>query len=160
MSNPTVEAANEATGAEPLNQSPTEPQPPKQQPSRNEIPSSLTALPPECEPVVFPLHLDSRADSNQAVSTLPNARKFEDLVKAEVRPAGPARAEEVEMEAWRTVAGGMHEDVVGAVRKAVDGGAVKVYKVETGKNKAEYFVIGLDLDGERMLGVRITGLCS
>ena len=147
--NPTVEAANRATGEQPLNISPNGPVPPKQSSSRDEIPSALSSsLPAGCEAIAFPLDLDSTKDTHQAVASLPDARKFEDLVKAVVHPSGPSRAEEVNTDVASA-------DVVRAVANEVDDGNVKVYKVETGKDKREYYVIGLDLERERMLGVWI-----
>ena len=156
--NPTLAAANESTGLEPLNAQPTSPQPPKQQPTGDEIPSSLTNLPSGFEPFVFPLDLGSRTKSNQTVSALPSANAFEDLVKAKIRPPGPARAEEVEVNGWKAEMGAKYGDIVDKVMNVVEGGQVKVYKVVTGLGKGEYYVAGLDLDGERILGVRVPGL--
>ena len=156
--NPTLAAANESTGLEPLNAQPTSPQPPKQHPTGDEIPSSLNTLPSGFEPFVFPLDLGSRTKSNQTVSALPSANAFEDLVKAKIRPPGPARAEEVEVEVWKAEMGTEYADIVDKVGNVVEGGQVKVYKVSTGLGKGEYYVAGLDLDGERILGVRVTGL--
>jgi len=34
---------------------------------------------------------------------------------------------------------------------------VKGYRVETGVGKGEVYVVGLDLDGERLVGVRVLG---
>lgn len=42
----------------------------------------MTSLTSRFEPVVFPLDLSSRTKSNQTVSSLPSANRFEDLVKA------------------------------------------------------------------------------
>lgn len=153
--NPTVESANEATGVEPLNASPNEPQIPQQPKSRaDDIPSPLKSLPDGCELIVFPLSLDPTADTHQNVASLPDSRKFEDLVKAKVRPAGPARAVVMETAAWQD----KYADVLDKVRQAADEGQVKFYRLQTGKNKAEGYVVGLDVEGERLLGVRIIGL--
>ena len=62
------------------------------------------------------------------------------------------------MRAWEAEMGAEYADIVNKVRNAVEGGQVKVYKVGTGLGKGEYYVAGLDLDGERILGVRVTGL--
>ena len=156
--NPTLAAANESTGLEPLNAQPTSPQPPKKQPTGDEIPSFLTSLPSGFELFVFPLDLGSRTKSNQTVSALPSANAFEDLVRAKIRPPGPARVEEVDVEAWKAETGSENADIVDKVRDVVEGEQVKVYKVVTGLGKGEYYVAGLDLDGERILGVRVTGL--
>lgn len=156
--NPTLAAANEATGIEPLNTQPTSPQPPKQHPTGDEIPSSLTSLPSQFEPFVFPLDLGSRNKSSQSISSLPSANEFEDLVKAKIRPPGPARAEEVEIETWKAQSGAEYADVVDKIKEVVEGGQVKAYKVATGLGKGEFYLAGLDLDGERILGVRVKGL--
>lgn len=153
--NPTLDAANEATGVEPLNTGPNVPQIPQEPPAKDDnIPASLKSLPSGCEVVVFPLSLQEKADSNDNVASLPHARQFEDFVQAKIRPAGPARAEVMETRAWQD----KYSDILGKVREAVDGGEVKFYRIQTGKDKAEGYIVGLDLDGERMLGVRILGL--
>ncbi|KAK5172797.1 uncharacterized protein LTR77_002917 [Saxophila tyrrhenica] len=150
--NPTVASANESTGVEPLNTSPTEPVPLKQDVDpANDVPPTLTDLPAGCEPVVFPLDLGSRTKNNQTVSSLPSAREFEDLVKAKIRPPGPARAEEVPMESAKSE----YKEVLDKVGVAIGTDEVKVYKLETGMGKGEVYVVGLDVDGERIVGVRI-----
>jgi len=156
--NPTLAAANAATGTDPLNSQPSSPQPPQQQPTGAEPPAALASLPSPFEPVVLPLDLGSRTQNNQTVSALPSASEFEDLVKATVRPAGPSRAEEVDVESWKAQLGAQYADVVDKVSSVVESRQVKVYKVDTGLKKAEYYVVGLDLDGERIVGVRVTGL--
>ena len=152
--NPTLAAANESTGLEPLNAQPTSPQPPKQDTPSDSIPASLTSLPPNFEPVVFPLDLGSRGSNNQSVSSFPSPNQFEDLVKVKARPPGPARAEEVPVESF----GGEYTEVLRIVRDSVDSRQVKVYKVETGVGKGEYYIVGLDLDAEKLMGVRKKGL--
>ena len=62
------------------------------------------------------------------------------------------------MEAWKAEMGPEYANIVDKVRNVVEGGQVKVYKVGTGLGKGEFYVAGLDLDGERILGVRVTGL--
>ena len=155
--NPTLAAANESTGMEPLNAQPTSPQPPKQDTSLDTLPSSLNSLPSGFEPVMFPLDLGSRTKSSQTVSSLPNANQFEDLVKVKTRPPGPTRAEEVDLETLRRDLGIEGADVVEKIRAAVDGGKIGGYKVNTGVGKGELYVIGLDLDGERLVGVYVKG---
>ena len=130
--NPTLAAANEPTGIEPLNAQPTEPQPPKQHPTGDKIPASLTSLPSGFEHVVFPFGHGSRTKSNQTVSSLPSADQSEDLVKAKVRPPGPARPKEVEVESWKAQLGAEYADVWDKVRNVVEGRRVEVYKVATG----------------------------
>lgn len=153
--NPTLDAANEATGVEPLNAGPDEPQIPQEPASKDDnIPESLTSLPSGCELVVFPLSLQSKKDTQENISSLPHARRFEDLVQAVIRPAGPARAEVMETSAWQD----KYSDVLEKVRKAADGGDVGFYRIQTGKDKAEGYIVGLDLEGERILGVRVLDL--
>ena len=148
--NPTVDAANESTGIEPLNATPNEPQPPNQ--AADTIPASLASLPSGCEPVIFPLDASaSGKSSNQNVSSLPSAAQFEDLVKAQIRPPGPARAEEVDYQSL----GMEHREIMEKVVDAVQGAEVKVYKLEVGKGKSEWYLAGLDGDGERIVAVRM-----
>ena len=64
----------------------------------------------------------------------------------------------MEVQAWEAEMGTEYADMVDKVRNVVEGGQLKVYKVGTGVGKREYYVAGLDLDGERILGVRVTGL--
>ena len=153
--NPTVAAANESTGFEPLNAQPTEPQPPKQDVSSDTVPPPLASLPSGFEPVFFPLDLGSRTKSSQTISSLPTATQFEDLVKAVTRPPGPTRAEEVEVESLQAQMGPAYIDVVEKITNVVESRQVKAFKVNTGLGKAEHYVVGLDLDGERILGVRL-----
>lgn len=40
------------------------------------------------------------------------------------------------------------------VRDAGEGGEVRVYRVETGGARVEYFVLGLEKEGGRVVGVR------
>lgn len=153
--NPTLDAANEATGVEPLNAGPNEPQTPQQAPAKEDnIPASLTSLPPNCEAVVFPLSLQSKTDTQENASSLPHALQFEKLVQAVVRPAGPSRAEVMETGAWQD----KYSDILRQVREASDDGEVKFYRIQTGKDKAEGYVVGMDLDGDRILGARILNL--
>ena len=152
--NPTLEAANESTGLEPLNAQPSSPRLPKQDTSSGSLPASLTSLPSSFEPVFFPLDLGSRTSNNQSISSLPSGNQFEDLVKAKTRPPGPTRAEEVP----EAQLGEEYEDVISKVRDAVHSKQVKIYRVETGVGKGEYHIIGLDLNGDRLLGARTSGL--
>lgn len=156
--NPTLDAAEAGTGIEPLNAGPKEPQPLKQEPGRDTIPSSLSSLPPNSAALTLPLSTSSKLDTHQNTSSLPSASGFEDLVKAEVRPPGPARAEDVGLEEWGRVAGAEYAELVMRVQEAVGGEEVKVYKVVAGVGKAEWYVAGLDVEGERIVAVRVTGL--
>ena len=150
--NPTLDAANASTGTEPLNTAPPGPQTPQQPSLNDEPPTQLTSLPSGFEPVVFPLELGDRTKNNQTLSSssLPSANQFEDLVKAKTRPPGPSRAEEIGVE-------GVEKEVLEKVKGVVEGGRVKGYRVETGVGKGEVYVVGLDLDGERLVGVRVLG---
>ena len=154
--NPTFADANEATGVEPLNTAPTAPQPPKQHATGAEPPASLTSLPSGFEPVVFPLDLGSRTKNSQSVASLPSANQFEDLVKAKIRPPGPARAEELG-DAEVSALEAEYADVWDKVKGVVEGGQVKAYKVEGGVGKREHYIVGLDRDGDRIVGVRAAG---
>ncbi|KAL6719495.1 hypothetical protein ACLMJK_003735 [Lecanora helva] len=149
--NPTLAAANESTGLEPLNAQPKSPQPPKQDTSADSIPTPLTYLPSQYKPIMFPLDLGSRTSNNQSISSLPSANQFEDLVKAKILPPGPTRAEEVSV---GTISDS-YADALDAVRDVVDDRQVKVYKVETGVQKGEYYIVGLHLKSERIIGVRV-----
>ena len=106
---------------------------------------------------MFPLDLGSRTKSSQTVSSLPTANQFEDLVKVKTRPPGPTRAEEVDLETLKRDLGVEGADVVEKIRAAVDGGEIGGYKVNTGVGKGELYVMGLDLEGERLVGVCIKG---
>ena len=152
--NPTLDAANESTGVEPLNAPPKEPQAPNQANTRSAVPPTLSSLPSGCD------FIDFRFDiiGSQPVDGLPTARQFEDIVKAKVHPSGPARAEEIGLDGWEEVAGVRYAEALGKVGEAVEDGAVNVYKVETGIGKTEYYLLGLGLDGDRLVGVRISDL--
>ena len=76
-------------------------------------------------------------------------------MKAKTRLAGPARAEEVGTESWTAQQGTEYADVVEKVKSIADSRRVKIYKVATGVDKAEYYIVGLDLDGERIVGVQV-----
>lgn len=145
---------------EPLNAGPTEPVPLKEDAGRDVIPSTLSSLPAGCEAIIFPLSLSQKLDTHQNVSGLPSSSGFEDLVKAKVRPAGPARAEDVGVEGWGKTAGAEHAELVTRVQEAAGGGEVGVYKLQAGVGKEEYYVAALDANNERIIAVRVTGLGS
>lgn len=48
---------------------------------------------------------------------------------------------------------GQYKEVLQAVEKAGDGSA-RIFRVETGKARAEYYVIGFDEKGGRIVGLR------
>lgn len=159
--NPTLDAAEAGTGMEPLNAGPNEPQAPQIHPDRDTtIPSSLAMLPQNSTAFILPLSLSPKLDTNQNVSSLPSSSGFEELVQAEIRPPGPSRAEEVALEEWGKVAGAEYADLVMKVQDAAGGGDTKVYKLVAGVGKAEYYVAALDVNKERILAVRVTGLSA
>ena len=45
-------------------------------------------------------------------------------------------------------------EVIQKIRSAVEEQDVKIYKVATGVGKGEYYVVGLDRDGERIIGAK------
>lgn len=77
-----------------------------------------------------------------------------------MRSPGPARAEEVDIQSLETQLEAEYADVVDKIKKEVEDGQVKVYKVYTGLRKEQYFVVGLHTDGERTFGVRTTDLST
>ena len=151
--NPTLAAANESTGLEPLNATPHDPVPPNE-PSSNEPPPPLTSLPTGFQSINLPLDLGSRTKSSLSVSSLPSANEFEDLIRAKTRPPGPVRAEELDVEIAKQELGSDLGEVIQKIRSAVEEQDVKIYKVATGVGKGEYYVVGLDRDGERIIGAK------
>lgn len=117
-------------------------------------------LPQNSTAHIFPLSLSPKLDDNQNVSTLPSSSGFEELVQAGIRPPGPSRAEEVSLEQWGSMSGAEYADLPMKMQKAVGEGDVKVYKLVAGVGKEEYYIAGLDADGERILVVRVSGLKS
>ena len=151
--NPAVASAEEATGLQPLNAGPTEPQPPQHEPAVSDptidtIPSSLQDLPAPYES--FVLALDS-SDSRSA-SSYPSDSQFEDLVRAGLLPEGPVRAESVETANVKTPDG--FEDILRMLENVGEGGQAKVYRIVRGQKKADVFVVTLDLDNDRLVGVK------
>ena len=63
---------------------------------------------------------------------------------------GPARAEELSVSEFDPR--GEYRDVVKEVEGVLDGGELKVFRVERGKTRVEYYLVGLR-DGS-LLGVR------
>lgn len=53
---------------------------------------------------------------------------------------------------------GQYKDVVDAVREAVKGGDVRVYRVEKGGTRVEYWVVGTE--GGLLVGVKAEGVES
>lgn len=156
--NPTVQSAEEATGQAPLNAQPSEPQLPQHgsfvaDPTMDTLPASLANLPEPFQAFVLALDTrDSREKNSQSVDPedYPNASKFEDLVKRGLRPEGPARAESVKVDEVKWPAG--FETVKGIVAEC--GESLKAYEVVQGVRKADVFFVNVDLDNDRLVGVR------
>lgn len=56
-------------------------------------------------------------------------------------------------------AGGQYTEVLEAVEKTGDGKA-RVYRVEHGSTRAEYYIIGLDVEGGRVVGMKVRAVES
>jgi hypothetical protein len=156
--NPTLLSAEEATGLEPLNKQPSQPQIPQsgsmlKNPTLDTLPESLSALPEPFEAFVLGLDTrDSREKNSESIdpTTYPNDSKFEDLVKKGLKPEGPARAQAVNVEEVKWPAG--FEAVRQMVAEAGEGS--KAFEVVMGLHKSEVFVISVDLDNDRIVGVK------
>ncbi|KAM0719094.1 hypothetical protein Q7P37_004999 [Cladosporium fusiforme] len=156
--NPTVRSAEEATGMSPLNAQPSEPQPPQHgsflaDPTMDTLPPSLTNLPSPIQAFVLALDTRDTRDKNAESidpSKYPDASKFEDLVKKGLRPEGPARAQDVPLEQVQWPAG------FEAIKQIVaeNGEGLKAFEVVQGVKKADVFVVAVDLDNDRLVGVR------
>lgn len=158
--NPTLDSAQEDTGIAPLNVGAAEPQPPQHgpvvsDPTIDTIPPALQSLPAPFESFVMALDAtDSRTKNKQSVSpaTYPSDSEFEDLVKAGLRPEGPVRAEEVQPQGVKWPEG--YREVVKQLESVGEGQHTKVYKVVRGQKKADLFVVSLDLENDRLVGVK------
>lgn len=156
--NPTVLSAEQATGLSPLNKQPSQPQPPQsgsmvKNPTLDTLPSSLSNLPSPFTPFVLALDTrDSREKNDNTIdpATYPDSSKFEDLVKAGLKPEGPARAQAVDLGEVKWPAG--FEAVKPMVADAGEG--LKAFEVVTGVHKAEVYVVAVDLGAERIVGVK------
>ncbi|TKA65070.1 hypothetical protein B0A55_09747 [Friedmanniomyces simplex] len=159
--NPTVAAAQQDTGMAPLNTRPSSPQPPQHDPvvvdpTIDTIPKALQGIPEPFEAFVLPLDTNPRssAKSNHTISSgnYPTESQFEDLVKAGLHLEGPVRAEHLKPQGLKWPDG--YREVVKHV-ESVDGEQhVGMYKVFRGQHKAEVYVVSLDTDNERLVGVR------
>jgi hypothetical protein len=49
---------------------------------------------------------------------------------------------------------GQYKHVVDATRKACKGGDVRVYRVQIGGTRVEYFVVGIEREAARLVGVK------
>lgn len=156
--NPQVHSAEEATGMEPLNKQPSQPQIPQsgsmvKDPTMDTLPSSLSNLPSPFEAFVLGLDTrDSREKNSETIdpATYPNDSKFEDLVRKGLKPEGPARAQGVNVGEVQWPAG--YEAVKQMV--ADEGEGLKAFEVVMGVKKAEVFVVAVDLDNDRLVGVK------
>jgi hypothetical protein len=75
---------------------------------------------------------------------------FEKLVAKASGNNGPTRAEELIVSEFDPR--GEYRDVVKEAEGVVDGGELKVFRVERGKTRVEYYLVGLR--GGRLVGVR------
>lgn len=156
--NPTLVSAEQATGLSPLNSQPSEPQIPQsgsvvKNPTLDTLPQSLSNLPSPFTAFVLALDTrDSREKNDNSVNpaTYPGSSKFEDLVKAGLKPEGPARAQAVNVEELKWPAG--FEAVKQMVADAGEG--LKAFEVVMGVHKAEMYVVSVDLENERLVGVK------
>jgi hypothetical protein len=156
--NPTVRSAEEATGLEPLNKQPSQPQIPQsgsmvKNPTLDTLPQSLSNLPKPFEAFVLGLDIrDSREKNSESIdpATYPSDSKFEDLVKKGLKPEGPARAQAVDVQEVQWPSG--FEAVRQMVAEAGEG--LKAFEVVMGLHKSEVFVISVDLDNDRLVGVK------
>jgi len=156
--NPTLLSAEQATGLEPLNKQPSHPQPPQngsmvKNPTLDTLPPSLSNLPSPFEAFVLGLDTrDSREKNSESIdpTTYPDDSKFEDLVKKGLKPEGPARAQAVSVEEVKWPVG--FEAVRQMVAEA--GERLKAFEVVMGLQKSEVFVISVDLENDRIVGVK------
>lgn len=157
--NPTLDAANAATGEEPLNIQPNGPQPPQHapvvsDPTIDQLPPALRNLPAPFESFVLPLDSENtRTKNNQSISTdYPDSSRFEELVKATLKPEGPVRAESVRPEDVTWPEG--CREIMKKIELTGEERDLKVYQVVQGVGKGEMYAVTLDLDNDRMLGVK------
>jgi hypothetical protein len=159
--NPTLDSAEADTGMAPLNAGPTEPQPPQhapftKDPTIDNIPTALQNVHAPFEAFVLPLDTNQRTGSknSQTISTdtYPNDDQFEDLVKAGLHPEGPVRAEQIKPQDVRWPDG--YREVIKHVESLGAEQDVRMFKVVRGQKKSEVFVVSLDVDNERLVGVR------
>ena len=161
MSNPTLRAAEEATGMEPLNAAPSEPQPPQHapvvsDPTVDTVPTALQNIHAPFQGFVLALDsADTRTKNKDTISKAgdyPDSSKFEDLVQAAMKPEGPVRAEEIKPEEvkwpedWR--------EIIKRVETVGEPNDLRVFKVVEGKGKAEIMAVSLDLVNDRLVGVK------
>jgi hypothetical protein len=156
--NPTVLSAEEATGLQPLNKQASQPQTPQsgsmvKNPTLDTLPESLFNLPEPFEAFVLDLDTKDSCEKNAESinpATYPNDSKFEDLVRKGLKPEGPARAQAVDVGEVQWPSG--FEAVKQMVAEAGEG--LKAFEIVMGLHKSEVFVISVDLDNDRIVGVK------
>jgi hypothetical protein len=159
--NPTLDVAEASTGIEPLNSGPSSPQPPQhaaftKDPTIDNIPPALQKLHAPFSAFVLPLSTNQRTSSTNSYSisteAYPNDSQLEDIVKSTLHPEGPVRAEQIKPQDVRWPDG--YREVIKHVESLGAEPDVMLWKVVRGQKKAEIFVVSLDVDGERLVGVR------
>ncbi|KAI7203317.1 hypothetical protein KC316_g1084 [Hortaea werneckii] len=162
--NPTLASAEEATGVEPLNGPPSEPQPPQHiplvsDPTVDTVPTALQNLHSPFQGFVLALDAaDTRTKNKDSVSksggdaSYPSDSQFEDLVQSAMKPEGPVRAEEIRPENVKWPED--YREVIKRVETVGEPEDLKVFKVVQGKGKAEIFAVSLDLVRDRLVGVK------
>lgn len=146
---------------EPLNAQPSEPQPPQHapvvsDPTVDTVPTALSNLHAPFTGFVMALDAaDTREKGKNTIRTssdYPDSSKFEDLVKASLKPEGPVRAEQIDPGAvnWPD----SYREVIKTVETTAEPNDLKVYKVIQGVKKAEIFAVSLDLENDRLVGVK------
>lgn len=140
--NPTLAAANASSAH----------QPPKQHPTNKRIPYSLNFVPASYEYVKIPYDINSKTEhSNKRDSALPTSDEFPDLVRAKKHP----RAKEIGNEMfYERVSGAEGRDVWQNVKTFVRTGMVQDYVVEGRLGKGKVYIVGLDMGGKGLVGVR------
>ncbi|TKA28437.1 hypothetical protein B0A50_03904 [Salinomyces thailandicus] len=161
--NPTLQAAEEATGQAPLNAQPSSPQPPQHGPVVSD--PTVDTVPPALQNLHAPfqgfvLGLDSADTRTKNSNTIPKTQsseyptdsEFENLVKAGLKPEGPVRAETIRPQDVKWPAD--YREIIKSVETVGEPNNLQVYKVVQGVGKAELFAVSLDLVNERLVGVR------
>jgi hypothetical protein len=145
-----LDKANQDTGVSPLNSGPKSAQAlnPRSAGTSSNIPSAIQNI-----STTYTSDTDSPFEpvSFEYESTeLPSSQVFEKLVAKASGNNGPARAEELSVSEFDPR--GEYRGVVKEVEGVVDGAELKVFRVERGKTRVEYYLVGLR--GGRLLGVR------
>lgn len=92
-------------------------------------------------------------------SKLPDARGFAEAVRARMDIGDWDGVKELEVEEFDPR--GEYGEVVEKTREAIEGaGDVKIFTVEAGRSRVVYFVVGLDGERRRLVGVRAVSVES